>query len=94
MLHFTALAPETQVHVGEAASPGPSSLVPATGLSYSCSHVSSHAAAGLLGSSLHLPGASPVDSGRKEAALEPRPGWAGLERVLGLTHGCCLPLAM
>lgn len=77
MLSFTPLAAETQVNVGAAASPGPSSLVPATGLSYSCSHVSSRAAAGLLGSSLHLPGASPVDSGRKEAACVWSRGLAG-----------------
>lgn len=32
------------------------------------------------------------NSGRSQLCVpEPRPGWAGLEQVLGLSYGCCLP---
>lgn len=35
------------------------------------------------------------NSGRRQLYVQvPRPGWAGLEQVLGLSHGCCLPIAM
>lgn len=94
MLYFTSLASETQVNVGEATSPGPSSLVPATRLSCSCSDVSNRAASGELSvPAWSLTGR--ILAGRRQLCVwEPRPGWAGLEWVSGLAHGVCLPLAM
>lgn len=63
--------------MGEAASPGPPHLVPTTGLSCSCSNVSSHAASGLLGNSLHLPGASPVEFWQEAALHLGAKAWLG-----------------
>lgn len=93
---FTSLASETQVNVGEAASPGPLlsgaqlQACPAPAVMFLTMQPLAYWRALCTCLEPHL-----QNSGRRQLCVwEPRPSWAGLGQVLGLSQGRCLPLAM
>lgn len=94
MLCRTSLASETQENVSEAASPGPLlSGVLVTSLSAPVGMFPVMPPLGCWRALCTCLEPHLQNSGRRQLwVLEPRPGRAGLEQELGLSHSCFLPL--